>query len=323
MESLRVLTFNSHQPYLHLLASSLPWTFGIVTPQIQRGLQKRWDPRIRPLPANVTMYESLQDALKKNPWDWILAHNVDDLLDARDVGLPKVFLVHGTLSGRMLQDRSTINREQYLKNLGLLLRAYGARVVYISELKRNDWGMAGEVIRPAVNTEEYGGYRGEIRGILQVCNHLKGRGTMMGWETYEEVCRDLPNLVLGENPDLASSRMTIGWDDLKEQMRAYRVYLYTPIYPHEDGYNLGLLEAMATGMPVATLRSDTSPIRDGCEGFVCSTVTELREKVLFLLDNPELALAMGKAARDRVEQEFPVSAFAEAWEAFAHKLTGK
>jgi glycosyltransferase involved in cell wall biosynthesis len=52
-------------------------------------------------------------------------------------------------------------------------------------------------------------------------------------------------------------------------------------------------------------------------------VSELREKVLFLLDNPELTLAMGKAARDRVEHEFPVSAFAEAWEAYARKLTGK
>ena len=323
MESLRVLTFNSHQPYLHLLASSLPWTFGIIAPQVQHGGLKHWDPRIRPLPGNVQMYDSLQSAMRKGPWDWILAHNVHDLIDAKDVVLPKAYLVHGTLSGRMLQDQSTISREKYLKNLNLLIHAYGAGVVYISELKRNDWGIPGDVIRPAVNVEEYGGYRGEIRGVIQVCNHLKARGVMTGWETYQEVARDLPNLVLGDNPDLPFSRVTSGWDDLKEQLRSYRLYLYTPVYPYEDGYNLGLLEAMATGMPVATLQSPSSPVSDGCEGVVGATVGELREKVLSLLDDPESAVAMGKSARARVERDFPVFAFSTAWRVFANKLTGK
>jgi len=323
MESLRVLTFNSHQPYLHLLASSLPWTFGVVTPRLQNGVVKRWDSRIRPLPENVRIYDSLQAALRQESWDWVLAHNVHDLLDMREVPLPKAFLVHGTLSGRMLQDQSTISREKYLQNLKLLLRAYGARVVYISELKRMDWGIPGDVIRPGVNVGDYGGYRGEIRGILQVCNHLKSRGVMMGWDTFQEVCRDLPSIVLGDNPDLPTSRITVGWDDLKQQLRSYRIYLYTPVYPYEDGYNLGLLEAMATGMPIATLHSQSSPITDGCEGIVANSAKELREKVLSLLDDAEAAARMGEAAKALVERDFTISDFANSWRLFAGKLTGK
>ncbi len=322
MESLRVLTFNSHQPYLHLLASALPWTFGIVAPQLQHGTSKHWNPQIRPVPGNVRLYSSIQEALRESSWDWFLAHNIHDLLDAKDLALPKAYLVHGTLSGRMLQDHSTIDRDQYLKKLDLLFRSYGARVVYISELKRKDWGLPGIVIRPGVNIEDYGGYQGETPGILQVCNHLKSRGVMMGWETYEEVCRGIPNLVLGNNPELAGSRMTNGWDDLKEQMRSYRVYLYTPVYPYEDGYNLGLLEAMATGMPIATLASPSSPVRDGCEGVVAENARDLRERVLSLLGSPESAFTMGQSARARVGRDFSVSAFAKAWQSFSRKLTG-
>ena len=129
----------------------------------------------------------MKDALCDGPWDWILAHNVHDILDVREILLPKVFLVHGTLSGRILQDRSNIDRDSYVRKLQILLAAAGCRIVYISELKRKDWGIPGEVIRPGVDISQYGGYRGNIRGILQVCNHLKDRGPMMGWETYQAV----------------------------------------------------------------------------------------------------------------------------------------
>jgi hypothetical protein len=319
---LRVLTFNSHQPYLHLLASCLPWALGVVAPKLPSGQVKQWNPRIRPLLNNISIYSSVQEALQDGPWDWILAHNVNDLLDSRSIPIPKAFLVHGTLSGRILQDRSDINRTLYVRNLNILLKDCGARVIYISNLKRRDWGMPGDVIRPAVDIRQYGGYRGEIRGVLQVCNRLRERGAMMGWSVYEAVCQNIPNLVIGENPNLPCSYMSKDWEDLKEQFRSYRIYLYTPIHPYEDGYNLSLLEAMATGMPVASLKHLTSPIRDGLEGIVAATPEELRKKVSELLDNPDKAMQLGECARLRVEKEFAISAFRLAWESFAMKLLG-
>jgi glycosyltransferase involved in cell wall biosynthesis len=241
-------------------------------------------------------------------------------MDSRSIPIPKAFLVHGTLSGRILQDRSNIDRTLYIRNLKILLKDCGARVIYISDLKRRDWGMPGDVIRPAVDIRQYGGYRGEIQGVLQVCNRLRERGAMMGWSVHEAVCQNIPNLVIGENPNLPCSRMSKDWEDLKEQLRSYRIYLYTPIYPYEDGYNLSLLEAMATGMPVASLKHCTSPIRDGLEGIVAATSEELRKKVFELLKNTEVARRLGAAARIRVEKEFAVSDFQNAWESMAVKL---
>ena len=43
---MRVLTFNSHQAYLHLLATSLPWDFGVVTPRTPAGSILSWSDKI-------------------------------------------------------------------------------------------------------------------------------------------------------------------------------------------------------------------------------------------------------------------------------------
>ncbi len=258
--------------------------------------------------------------MRNASWDWILTHNVHDLMDAREVSLPKVFLVHGTLSGRMLQDQSSLDRERYLQNLQLLLAANNSRIVYVSELKQSDWAIPGDVIRSTVDVRQYGGYQGEIQGVVQVSNHLRERGAMMGWRTHRAVCRGLNSLVIGNNGDLPSSRAARDWEDLKDLLRSYRVYLYTPVYPYEDGYNLALLEAMATGMPVATLQHRTSPIQDGVEGIVASTPEDLRERIVDLLSRPQEAVRMGNGARAKVEKEFPLPKFQRAWKSLAQKL---
>ena len=98
------------------------------------------------------------------------------------------------------------------------------------------------------------------------------------------------------------------------------MYLYTPVYPYEDGYNLALLEAMATGMPVAALTHATSPVRDEIEGVLASNGEVLRERICSLLDNPAEARKMGEAARARIEGEFAISRFKNTWQSFALRL---
>jgi hypothetical protein len=291
-----------------------------VTPAVPSGKTKRWDERIRPLPANARLYSAPAAAVADRSWDWILTHNVNDLLDCRGISLPKVFLVHGTLSGRILQDRSSVDRESYLENLRTILRAERCEIVYISKLKRDDWGLPGRIIRPGIDPGQYGGYRGDRRGILQVCNNLRGRAALLGWEAHRDVCSGLPSLVMGANRGLRESRVADGWDDLKEQYRTYRVYLNTLIHPYEDGYNLAMLEAMAIGMPVATMANPTSPIRHGLDGVIGETAAELREHVIRLLDDAGESVRLGAAARSKVAQEFPIEAFKSAWAGLASAL---
>ena len=292
----------------------------MVCPQQRSGETRFWNERIRPLPENVRLYRSVSAALAESSWDWVLAHNLHDLLDSRQLSIPKIFLVHGTLKGRIVQERSLIDRTQYLETLKIVLDQHRCRVIYISELKREDWGIPGDVLYSSVDPCDYGGYRGERRGILQVCNHFKERGEILGWEAHETACRDLPSLVLGNNPTLRESRVPTSWEDLKEHYRSFRIYLHTAVYPYEDGHNLALLEAMATGMPVAALRHPTSPVEDGVEGVVARNPVELREKVRWLLDQPEQAARMGNAARMTVARKFPLARFQAEWGSVASSL---
>ncbi len=317
---MHVLTFNSHQPYVHLLASTLPWSFGVILPRLPWGESRDWDDRLRPLPRNVDLYRSVEEARQSHCWDWVLTHNVHDLLDCRDIGLPKVLVVHGTLRGRLLEEKSRLEPDLYLGYLRTLLDSMRCRLVYISELKLRDWGLPGTVIVSAVNPSEYGPYRGDKAVVLRVCNHLRERGAILGAAAHEEVCTALPSLVLGVNKGLANSRVSESWDDLKEEYRSCRVYLNTAVYPYEDGYNLALLEAMASGMPVAALSNPTLPVRDGSEGVVEDTPAGLRERVIWLLENPERARHMGEAARSRVTRDFPISEFRRKWSALAEEI---
>jgi glycosyltransferase involved in cell wall biosynthesis len=314
---LRVLTFNSHQPYVHLLAVSLPWTIGVVIPRTPRGTPKPWDARIRPLPSNVRLYGSVRDALLDAPWDCFLSHNAHDLMESREAGLPGILVVHGTLSGRIVQDGVTIDREGYIDSMKTLLRLTRSRVVYISELKQRDWGIPGTVIRSAVDPEQYGGYQGRRAAVLQVCNHFRERGAILGWEAHREACRGIESLIIGANPRLPGSRVSQSWDDLKEQYRSFRVYLHTAVHPYEDGFNLSVLEAMATGMPVATIAHPTSPIRDNLEGVVSDSPMQLREKILRLLDDTDEAARLGQGARQRLTEVFPIETFRREWDSAA------
>jgi hypothetical protein len=314
------LTFNSHQPYIHLLASALDWDFGVVLPGLPSGGFKIWDERVRPVPENMRLYRSVEEARESSSWDWIMVHNVHDLLDCRDIRLPKLLVVHGTLRGRLLEEKSRLAPDLYLAHFRTLLDSMRCRLVYISELKCRDWGIPGEIVVSAVDVDQYGPYRGDKAVVLRVCNHLRERGAILGSDAHEEICRDLPGLVLGPNQGLANSRMTTSWEDLKEEYRSCRVFLHTAVYPYEDGYNLAVLEAMASGMPVAALSNPTLPVRDGREGVVADTAAELRERIIQLLGNPEHARRLGAAARERVSRDFPISAFRRRWNALAIEL---
>jgi glycosyltransferase involved in cell wall biosynthesis len=55
-----------------------------------------------------------------------------------------------------------------------------------------------------------------------------------------------------------------------------------------------MLEAMASGMPVVSISSPTSPIIDGKNGFISSDLYYLKDKLKLLLDNLELAKSVGQ-----------------------------
>lgn len=78
---------------------------------------------------------------------------------------------------------------------------------------------------------------------------------------------------------------------------------------------LKVLQYMAAGLPVVAnpIGVHADMVRHGTTGFLARTVVEWLEAITTLADDPELRQRMGRAGRQRLEDEFSVSVGAARW----------
>ncbi len=311
--SLRILTFNWHESYIHLLAKT-GYDFDVVEKE-KAGI-RGWIRAIRPVPANCRLVTESEARAKLNAgtYDRIIAHNVGDLLFVQEVETPKVLVFHNKLSTEIALGKDPVDKSEYLERVSrLFAETRNLSLVFISHEKMQDWGFLGEIILPGVDSDDYGTYSGEEERVLRVGNGLRERDVMLGYSVQERVTRGLPSTILGLNPLIPHAYVPKDWDEYRAFLRGHRVYLNTTLEPYEDGYNLAMLEAMATGMPVVSTDNSTSPIEDGVSGYLSKDEAVLRARLETLLKDRRLASSIGKRARERVLDRFPIRKFLDRW----------
>ena len=70
-----------------------------------------WDRQMRPIPPNSRLL-SLSDALQSNTdYYCIIAHNVTDLLDIKLRPEARLMVIHSTLEGRVMEEKSDVQPE--------------------------------------------------------------------------------------------------------------------------------------------------------------------------------------------------------------------
>lgn len=312
---LMILTFNWHEPYLHLLAKTGHWL-------IVCDWMRPWRAGCRPLPSNAIRVSSEEDAaalVRDGRADLVLCQNPADLVWLGETPLPTIFLSHNVLANEVA-GRDEASATQLREFVRAALGRRRGLFVAISELKRQSWGLDGLVIPPGIDLQEYGGYTGEAAEALTVGNLLRERSHMLGTDFLEGALAALPWRIVGQNPGLPSAEAE-SWDALKALYRQARLYANATTWPWEDGYNLAMLEAMATGMPVVSLANPTSPLTEGIDGFLAEDAASFGRWIVRLLQDPALARRVGANARRTVADLFPLGAFTERWnEAFARCL---
>lgn len=306
----RILTFNCHEAYVHLLGK-LGHSMDIID-----GLPGRhkphWDERARPVPDKARLIR-LEEALGSARYDVAIAHNITDLLALRTLAVPKILVFHVNLEARVREEPGKHDVTVMRRQVAEYLTAISAVSVAVSETKARSWGQACPVIRPCADPEEYAGFEGTRPVALRVANHVLQRQERFDWAAHLAMTRGHASAVVGNNPTLDGSLPARSWEDLRLCYREHRVYVHSAGRGLDDGYNLGVVEAMTTGMPIVSLAGSESPVVDGYSGYVSEDVGYLNERLGALLANRELAIELGGRARNAALELFAVSRFVKAW----------
>jgi hypothetical protein len=307
----RLLVFDCHEAWVYQLRwLGLPMDIVVGL----GGRQKSgWDEAMRPVPPNARILKPNDLDPAREPYRCMVAHNLTDLLDMKNLAGPRLLVLHETLDGTILEQKSTIPAEKLRSAVRKYAQMTHTHIVAVSELKAKSWGLGGDVVNSCAALEEYPEWTGDLQRGLRVSNHILRRPSVLRWDFHQAAFGDLPVTLVGHNPELQGVKPAANWPDLKKILSLHRFYIHTSDPRFEDGFNMAMLEAMAAGLPVLGNRHPTSPIVNEVNGFLSDDPSELRGYALRLLDDRELALRLGLAASETVRKQFPPERFAQSF----------
>ncbi|MFB0516456.1 MAG: hypothetical protein ACETWG_07620 [Candidatus Neomarinimicrobiota bacterium] len=309
---MRVLTINSHQPYVYDLAKISGIELFIID-QLPGRPQDKWDQGTRPLPANAKLLR-LEEALSQSQdYDVFLAHNLTDISITKTLAIPRVLLIHSSLDGLLATQTTTYSRNDIHRILQTYIRLKQVMLVSVSTMKAASWGITNCIIVPfAIDTDFFQGYYGEIPRGLRVANQLISKREVLNLDFFTNLIEGFDIRLVGNNPKL-DSKPARSQDELLKFYQSYRYYIHTAREGFEDGYNLSSLEAMATGMPIVCNQHPSSPIVDSKNGFMSDDVGYLQAKMRMLEGNLDFAKALGVKARSYVVADHSLAQFERKW----------
>lgn len=138
------------------------------------------------------------------------------------------------------------------------------------------------------------------------------------------VARDMPPLLATLEDPRVTYQPAVVNRELPAIYRDADVLVFPSV---NDSFGLVMLEAMASGMPVIASEQTGAEdvMREGVDGFIVPTrdAEAIAEKIELLAQDPEQTLAMGRAARARVEQHFTLAHYASRLTALCEALVTK
>jgi hypothetical protein len=162
-------------------------------------------------------------------------------------------------------------------------------------------------------------YTGELPRAAVVINEPARRGRVTGTDLLAALGGGVPIDLFGIGAGALGGIENLPQVRLHTEMARRRVYLH-PI--RWTSLGLSLIEAMHLGMPIVALATTEAPEAVPPEAGVVSTrVDVLRESVRRLVDDPEQARLMGKAARAAALARYGLGRFLRDWDALLAEVT--
>tara|TARA_B100000519_G_scaffold40574_1_gene30454 strand:- start:9591 stop:10610 length:1020 start_codon:yes stop_codon:yes gene_type:complete len=147
--------------------------------------------------------------------------------------------------------------------------------------------------------------------ILSVVNDWINRDWCCGFGIWQNVIKGLPFKVVGDTPGLSEPASST--EELVASYQNSRIFLNTSTI---SPVPTALLEAMSCGCAIVTTATCMIPeiVENGVNGFISNDMDELKEYLVMLLNDEDLAEKMGKAARKTIVDRFSVERFASKWD---------
>ena len=306
-EPLNILTFPTHERYETGLAKTGHNFYAYRADGI-----KDWNPDYAELPSNYCLLDPELEA-KQIPlyldFDLVLSQNkFGQFQFAKTISemlhLPLVSLEH-TLP---MPEWDLATREA-------LKEMRGDINLFISEYSLGQWDWDNKddtfVIHHGVDTDLFkpSGLPRENH-MLSVVNDWINRDWCCGFYSWQRITQNFPTRTVGDTPGLSEPAPSI--KKLVEEYASSRIFLNTSTI---SPVPTSLLEAMACECAIVSTATCMIPeiIEHGVNGFISNDEQELREHLVTLLNDEQLADQMGKKARQTVLEGFSEKKFIRTW----------
>jgi len=262
----------------------------------------RWPTSVEEVPPERLANEPVDLVVLQRPEDEVLATR---WLGGRRPGreVPAVWLEHNAPQGRIAEMRHPAADRDDLT------------LVHVTHFNALFWD-AG---RTRTRVVEHGvvdpgpQYTGELPRAAVVVNEPGRRGRVTGTDLLAALGQDVPVDLFGIGAGALGGVENLPQAALHAAMAQRRVYLHPVRW---TSLGLSLIEAMHLGMPVVALATTEVPEAVPPQAGVISTrVDVLRGALRALVDDPEQARAMGKAARAFALERYGLARFLADWDA--------
>jgi len=112
-------------------------------------------------------------------------------------------------------------------------------------------------------------------------------------------------------------------EDVERFLRVSNAFVFAS---SREGLPLSIMEAMAMEKPIVAynIRGVRDLVEEGVNGFLVSfgDIKELAERIIYLMEHPEIAEEMGKRGRERIEKEFSLDVILPQMKALYEKVLG-
>jgi glycosyltransferase involved in cell wall biosynthesis len=268
-----------------------------------RGRARTWhwpDSVAEVSPAAIA-HEPVDVVILQRPDDEALATRWLGRRPGRDV--PAVWLEHNAPQGRISEMRHPAADRADLT------------VVHVTHFNALFWDTG----RTPTRVIEHGvvdpgaRYTGELPRAAVVVNEPGRRGRVTGTDLLCELGRDVPIDLFGMGAGALGGIENPPQTELHAAMAQRRLYLHPVRW---TSLGLALIEAMHLAMPVVALATTEVPEAVPPEAGVVSTRPGvLRDAMRGLVDDPERARVMGKAARAYALERYGLGRFLADWDA--------